>query len=195
MDLLSKVLAEYNIRPPANAFVPKLSFAERCQIYALVKRGLSRKAVAAYYRVHIVTVHHVMAVNSKHYRRVREEYNALGDVQFSVRYFNDEAKTKEILAFIEAWFKERSSTKPPTHNRPLGPNRAASSRAGVHQFMHPTIPMMRLHFDVQWRVEEVGGEMKEGWYANDLVDDGTQDGEFWQGPHVTSTDAYNHMLL
>lgn len=135
-------------------FAPKLSFAQRCEILALYKQGVSRKVLADAFGVDRRTVTHIYNTASPHYKEVRAEFNRLGIDDFKATYLTEEG-VKKVTTAVHA-----ASLDPPASAE----GRKMRKDAGVH-----VINNENLRFDhrviIEWKEDQPYGE---GWYYQDM---------------------------
>lgn len=121
---------EYNelmalAKPPLNKYAPKLSFAQQCLALALWKRDYSQTAIADFLKVSNVVISHISNPASPRYRRVKDEYQALGDRAFFEKYV-----TKRDLLEVNQHATARLSSHDPRNHKDVGqPSKAAHRHA------------------------------------------------------------------
>jgi len=140
-----------------NRFASKLSFASRCEILALYRKGFKREALAAMYGLDRRTITHIYTPHSEHYKNVRQEEKAMGEVRFREKYLTPTLVEK-------AYTYNQENRKEESVN-----NRQATNKAGVHQ-MRGQMCDYEHRVVIQWR--EPDGDIEiAGWYYMDLDGD------------------------
>lgn len=173
-------------------FAPKLTVAERCEIYALCKEGtLDKRAIAAAYGINRGTLGHINNENGKHYRDVRKMYKELGHERFLrkyitptviERYLLGKEKQETLYSRDELAKAIEEGTGPAT-----GPNPKATKNAGVFYF---TSLMYKapVKAEVLW-VDNPGPDLfsaedrTSGWYVQVFH----EDTEAWPPDHCHGT--------
>lgn len=80
-------------------FAAKLTFQQRCEIYALAMvGGVKRELLARAYGVNRATVRHIINPSSPHYRNVRKEFRDLGTEEFTERF-----GTADVIARVMSY--------------------------------------------------------------------------------------------
>jgi hypothetical protein len=136
-------------------FAAKLSFAQRCEILALHRKGCTRELLAKLYRVDRRTITHIYNQQSPHYKNVREEELRLGRDNFILQYLTLDVQNAAIALMEKNGDKEVN-------------NKLANRKAGIH--------MMRNDYcDYDHRVMIGWIEPSDqddiqiaGWYYKDL---------------------------
>lgn len=182
-------------------FEAKLTFAERCSLYALHLRGTSTAMLAAAFGVNRRTVTHLCSPDSSRYRNVRDQFKAMGQDAFMAEYFTETAVERLNAAAHKAEVTESTAeyrTKTMAERGGHASERATSCsglstiKLPHHEFSH--------RIEVAWldanTAEDDNGpfEHPAGWYWRDLDSDLP---ERWQGDpdsgsHLTSAKALQH---
>lgn len=138
-----------------NRFAPKLTFANRCEILALHRKGVPREVLANMYAIDRRTVTHICTNSSPHYKNVRQEEVGLGH-RFIEKYLTANLIDK-AMAFNTVGTKEVVNNKYAAHKR------------GIHTVRGP---MCTYDHRVVIRWREPDGDVRiAGWYYCDLDGD------------------------
>lgn len=116
LALLDLLHAENNY----GKFAAKLTFAQRCEILALHRKGCTRELLAKLYKVDRRTVTHIHNPDSPHYKNVREEELRLGRDNFITKYLT--------LDVQNAAFEMIEGQKNDVTN-----NKLANRKRGIHK--------------------------------------------------------------
>jgi DNA invertase Pin-like site-specific DNA recombinase len=181
-------------------FEAKMSFAERCSILALFRKGVSVRMLAAAFGVNRRTVTHITNPESTRYKAVRDREKAMGTEEFIAEYYTEAAVRKINDAAGKPELNQATSEYDANAgDRLTSASKRATGNAGIntvklahHEFSH--------RIEVAWleanTAEDDDGpfEHPAGWYWRDL--DGEQ-ADRWQGDpdtgtHTTSAKAFNH---
>lgn len=192
MELSQKAMKQ------ANEFNPKLNYAERCAILALINKNVSVRVIAAAFNINRRTVTHLRN-GFRGYQRMHDECKSMGTEAFEKKYL-----TEDIIARVNATAdapeteQNYSEYDRQSGDRSAAPSRRASGMSGINFFKPPSSDVAH-RIEVAWleenTAEDRGGpfEHPAGWYWRDL------DGEdqFWNGDpeketHVSSQKAFNH---
>jgi hypothetical protein len=153
-------------------FVPKLNFAERCEILAFYRRGISRVTLAAAFGVDRRTITHIYTVNSPHYKNIREEEKRMGREDF-VRTYTTESGARKI-ALVQEQVKIQ-----PDPNQPV---RSANKFRGLN-----LVKTEYTNFEHRVMIEWFDGAIGEGWYYKDLDGPDSDDIMRHNGPESIRT--------
>ena len=157
---MTKTVEEILDMIPAGAFrqdgkfQSKLTFAERCEVLALYRSGVSRAALYEAFGVDRRTITHIYTRHSPHYKNVRDEEERLGRQEFCKQYITEEG-AKKVAAIRQH-----------EPDDPNVPNKAAAKHRGTHlvktdatEFEHRIV--------IDWR-SDMDEEIGAGWYFRDL---------------------------
>lgn len=120
-------------------YAPKLSFVERCAVYAYWKAGVERRLLAVTFGINRGTVNFIVTPSSPHYKNVRKEFQELGLEQFGRTYMSDEwdAKIKEARKTVDVTLSDDELKA--SKEALAEPNKRASSKEGEHTVFYPGI--------------------------------------------------------
>ena len=134
-------------------FVPKLTFAERCEVLAFYRKGVSRIMLATAFGVDRRTVTHIYTKTSPHYKNVREEEERLGRERFVQTYITESGAQK--IAAVQSQIKEERD--------PLLSVKAANKHRGLN-LVKTDFTEHEHRIIIEWW----DGVLGEGWYFKDL---------------------------
>ena len=181
-----------------NDFKAKLSFAERCAVLALHRKGASTRVVASAFKINRRTVTHIIQ-GWRGYSKCADEEKSRGTEAFLHKYLTEDVINRVNATAddpeVNQSYKEYDRS---ASNRTVTPSRRASGTAGINYYK-PSGSDIAHRIDVAWleanTASDASGpfEHPAGWYWRDL--DGTD--QFWngnpeEGSHLTSMKALNH---
>ena len=164
-----------------NSMAPKLSFFDRCVVYGLWVRGMSKRVLAAAFGVNRSTIAYITNPSSAHYRNVRREFRDLGDDRFHSTYTDsNEAKARWYEKLRTAALSSAEDTKDEDQASVVVDNvmRVANKSAKSHEGGHAISAFFGTAvFSVVWTedmstapADEVGAVREPGWYVTVSAD-------------------------
>jgi hypothetical protein len=149
-------------------FAPKLSFVDRCSVFAFWKAGIERRTLAAAFGINRGTVNYIVTPSSPHYKNVRKEFKDLGVDEFMRRYLTEEwaQKVEAAKGSYETQFADDDVKK--MRSMEVGPNPRAKSKAGEHLVKYPDIgntigPVEKIEV-VFGTCKSLGSPPFDGWF-------------------------------
>jgi len=155
-------------------FKAKLTFAERCEILAFYRMGLSRIALANAYGIDRRTVTHMYTKTSRHYQDIRNEEEKLGREEFCKEYITEAGAMR--IATANGGEKE--------YEDPNASKKAASKFAGLNMVKTENTSYEH-RIIIEWQNE---GHCGAGWYYRDL-DGNSPNDWFHNGPESVRTSS------
>lgn len=177
-----------------------MSFAERCSILALFRKGVSVRMLAAAFGVNRRTVTHIINTESTRYKAVRDREKQMGTEDFIVEYYTEDAIRKINAAADKPELNQAiAEYDAKAGDRLTLSSKRATGNAGINTIKLPHHEYAH-RIEVSWleanTAEDDGGpfEHPAGWYWRDLD---SEQPDRWQGDpeagtHTTSAKALNH---
>lgn len=145
----------------SQGFEPKLTLTERCEILALDLAGVSRRLVAAAYKVNRSTVNFIVNPHSRHYRNVRKILQDMGRTAFLSEYLTPEvaerinaAKADPDVARETQLTNDELKAERAEHRNT--PSKGARSHEGTHR-------VRDFRWEQAYSVETVWLDYLPGW--------------------------------
>jgi hypothetical protein len=186
-----------------NRRVRRLSFPEMCGIFSTLRTSVEKPTIshATICRAFNVTPTTVSllahCLTSNRYGAVKREFERLGEIAFSERYYTEEIHTRLMEAKHAV-----------TAERAYAPNPGAtkySFKGGGQNPPFGAVECFENFYRIDWLGEKHFPDRPErrGWWYSPCNQDGSRFGEHWQwrgdrdrpdqGPFLTSTRAYRQL--
>lgn len=151
-------------------FAPKLDFAQRCEVLAFYRSGISRVILAKAYNIDRRTVTHMANPNSPHYHDIRREWERLGPDEFKKRYITEEGGQRVSALIVNG-------------KAPVGPSPQANKYRGINM-VKTDLCKFAHRVEVEFFPD---GHHGPGWYYRDLDDSQSPDDWFYSGDESLMT--------
>lgn len=192
MEISQKALKQ------SSEFKPKLTYADRCAVLALINKNVSVRVIAAAFDINRRTVTHLRN-GFRGYKKMHDECSSMGKEAFEKKYLTEDHIARiNATADDPALEQSYSDYDSTSGDRTQAPSRRSSGMAGINFLKHPSDEISH-RIEIAWleanTAEDASGpfEHPAGWYWRDL----DSYDKYWNGnpdenSHVSSQKAFNH---